>query len=66
MSDGLRSHVCVDSCPNSYVSWMYQLRTSDLQGVVSPNIPRGGASTAFYPRNQLTNPAAPRSVFACG
>ena len=27
MSGGLRSHVCVDPCPNSYVSWMYQLRT---------------------------------------
>jgi hypothetical protein len=49
MLDGLRSHVCVQSCATGYVSWMYELSTPSevicLDVVVSsPNIQTGAAS----------------------
>ena len=53
MSGGLRSHVCVDSCPDRYVSWMYQLRTPSAvicRGWCLPIFRACGApsKTAFY------------------
>ena len=42
MLNGLRSHVCVDSFTNSYMSLICQLSTPSevtWRGVLSPNIP---------------------------